>query len=134
MAEILGFDVLTAGDGRQAIDVFRRHAGDIAVVVLDLVMPHMDGVETLRELRRLRIDVPVLLATGYDEQETMKKFQDLGFAGFLQKPYRLSNLSDKLRQALEAAGRESAPLAVTESSTVDLTGWVAPSAPGRGSG
>jgi PAS domain S-box-containing protein len=105
MVKLLGFDVLTAADGRRGVEVFRRHAGDVDLVVLDLAMPRMDGPETLVELRRISSDVPVLLASGYDEKETMEKFADRGFAGFIPKPYRLSVLRRKLRAALEAAGR-----------------------------
>ncbi len=101
MAKLLGFEVLAAADGPQGIEIFRRH-DEIALVVLDLAMPQMNGAEAYLEMRRIRSDVPVLLATGYDEQETMERLADRGFAGFIQKPYRLSVLRRKLRDALEA--------------------------------
>ena len=102
MLEKLGFTVLTAEDGRAALEVFRSRGDEIVVVLLDLTMPHLDGEETFRELRRLRPDVRVILSSGYNEQETTSHFAGKGLAGFLQKPYGLRPLGEKIRQVLEA--------------------------------
>ena len=75
---------------------------EIVVVLLDLTMPHLDGEETFRELRRLRPDVRVILSSGYNEQETTSRFAGKGLAGFLQKPYGIRPLMEKIRQVLEA--------------------------------
>ncbi len=101
--ERAGYTVLTADDGRRAIDLYRMHANDIRLVVLDLVMPAMDGVETFGELRRIRKDAPVLLSSGYTEFEAMERFQGAGLRGFLQKPYTASAL-----RAAVAAGMATA--------------------------
>ena len=69
---------------------------EIVVVLLDLTMPHLDGEETFRELRRLRPDVRVILSSGYNEQETTDRFAGKGLAGFLQKPYGLRPLGEKI--------------------------------------
>ena len=87
-----GFLVETAGDGREALETFRRRRDEIACVLLDLMMPQMDGEETFRELRRIRPDVRVILSSGYNEQEAGKRFSGKGLAGFVQKPYRQSEL------------------------------------------
>ncbi len=102
LLERLGFSVLTAANGRQAIDVFRQHADVIACVLLDLTMPEMDGEETFRELRRIRQDVCVLLASGYDEDEVARRFAGKGLAGFIAKPYQYVDLLEKLRSLLGA--------------------------------
>ena len=102
MLEKLGFTVLTAEDGRAALEVFRSRIDEIVVVLLDLTMPRLDGEETFRELRRIRPDVRVILSSGYDEQETTSRFAGKGLAGFLQKPYGLRPLGEKIRQVLEA--------------------------------
>ena len=102
MLEKLGFTVLTAEDGRAALEVFRSPVDEIVVVLLDLTMPHLDGEETFRELRRIRPDVRVILSSGYNEQETTNRFAGKGLAGFLQKPYGLRPLGEKIRQVLEA--------------------------------
>jgi CheY-like chemotaxis protein len=91
MLKELGFAVITAVDGRDALDVFKS-APEIALVILDLTMPHVDGEQCFRELRRLRPDVKVIMSSGYNEQEVTQKFVGKGLAGFIQKPYRLSTL------------------------------------------
>ena len=108
MLERLGFRVLTAPDGRAAVEVFRQRtwhakepAEQIVCVLLDLTMPQMDGGETYLELRRIRPDVPVILSSGYNQQEVSQRFAGKGLAGFLQKPYQGSTLRRELRRVLE---------------------------------
>jgi PAS domain S-box-containing protein len=104
LLEWLGFTVLTAADGRQALDVFQARAHDIVCVLLDLTMPRMDGEETFRELRRLRTDARVVLSSGYNQQDVTQRFAGKRLAGFIQKPYRLEDLRRTLRAALEGGG------------------------------
>jgi len=101
MLEWLGFEVVTAADGNDALRVFSDGPDDIVCVVLDLMMPHLDGEQCFRELRRLRKDVTVILSSGYNEQEMRARFAGKGLAGFIQKPYQLAELAGKLRAALE---------------------------------
>ena len=98
--ERAGFKVFTAADGRQTIEIFRRHAGDIVAVLLDLTMPHLSGSEALDEIRRIRSDVPVILSSGYGEEEAVKRLGAKGLAGFIQKPYLPPELLAKMKQAL----------------------------------
>jgi len=100
MLEALGFSVLLANDGREAIEVFRARKDDISCVILDLTMPVMDGVDAFRELRGIDPEVVVLLSSGYNEQETMEQFEGSGLAGFIQKPYHVPLLEEKLRKVL----------------------------------
>jgi PAS domain S-box-containing protein len=100
MLEHHGFHVLTATDGREAIKLFQKHGGNIVCVLLDMTMPHMDGEETCHELRRIRKDVRVVIASGYSEQEITKRFADRPPAGFIEKPYEATTLMAKLRDAL----------------------------------
>ncbi len=102
MLERVGFQVLTAEDGGQALEVYRLHGAEISVVLLDLTMPHMDGEQTFRELRSLDPEACVILSSGYTEQDTADRFRDLGLAGFVQKPYTLEQLRERLRTALGA--------------------------------
>ncbi|MDA0814184.1 MAG: response regulator, partial [Verrucomicrobia bacterium] len=81
-----GFAVSQAGGGREAIEVFRKEQESIDCVLLDLSMPELDGVETFRELQKIRHDVRVLLNSGYAEQDVLNRVQGAGFAGVLQKP------------------------------------------------
>lgn len=101
MLKKIGFKVLTAYDGTDALNAFQRHADEIICVLLDLTMPHMDGEETFRQIRRLNKDVPVILTSGYNEQEVVGRFVGRELAGFLQKPFTYTQLFKKLRETLE---------------------------------
>jgi nitrogen-specific signal transduction histidine kinase/CheY-like chemotaxis protein len=103
MVEALGLSVLTAVDGREAVDIFTKHADEIAVVILDLSMPNMDGMAAFQELVRLRPGVRVILSSGYDELDSIKRLSGQGLAGFIQKPYSLQNLSEALEKAVRNA-------------------------------
>jgi two-component system cell cycle sensor histidine kinase/response regulator CckA len=96
MLERLGFKVLTAAHGLEGLKIFQELGGEIDCVILDLTMPEMGGEEAFRELRRLRRDVPVILSSGYNEQDVTQKFAGKGLAGFIQKPYRVANLQEVL--------------------------------------
>ena len=100
MLQKLGFDVLLAADGREALGLFEQHASRITAVILDLTMPHLDGEAAFRELRRLKADVAVILSSGYNEQDVTQRFVGKGLAGFIQKPYQVSALRAKLQQIL----------------------------------
>jgi len=100
MLKRLGFEFLLAADGRQALQIYSQHLGEISLVLLDLTMPHMDGEETFRELRLLDPQVPVVLSSGYSEQEVTSRLAGQNVAGFVQKPYTLELLRERLREAL----------------------------------
>jgi len=96
--ERAGFTVVTASNGREAVEIFRTHADAIAAVLLDRTMPAMDGEEAFDEIRRIRPDAPVVLSSGYSEQEASEKFAGRGLSGFLRKPYQARSLVEKLRE------------------------------------
>jgi len=100
MLERLGMTVITAADGRQALELFRERAEGIDCVILDLTMPRMDGRETFRELRRIRADAQVIMSSGYHDQEVMQQLAAEGSAGFVPKPYELAELRRALRPVL----------------------------------
>jgi PAS domain S-box-containing protein len=99
MVERLGFEVMTAGDGMAALEALERHTGPVAAVLLDLSMPRMGGQEALGHLRARRPDVPVILMSGYTEQEVAAKLLDgsTGAVAFLQKPFLPEDLTSILR-------------------------------------
>ena len=99
--EVMGFEVLEAADGREAVQVFSENLETIRAVILDLTMPHMDGEECFRELRKLRSDIPVILSSGYSEHEITSRFAGLGIGGFIQKPYQIATMRSKIRAVLE---------------------------------
>ena len=98
--EGFGFTVLTAGDGEEGVRVFREHAGEITCVILDFMMPKMDGVAAFGEISRIRPDVRVILSSGYDYQEATRRFAGQGLSGFIQKPYTLQSLRRELERVL----------------------------------
>lgn len=100
MLERIGFTVVSAMDGHEAIDIYREQRDDIVLVLLDLTMPYMDGEETFRELRRIDPTVRVVMSSGYTESEIAPRFAGKRLSGFLQKPYALNELTKCLRYAL----------------------------------
>lgn len=72
----------------------------IDLVLMDLTMPRMDGREACRQLRGIRPRLPVVLSSGFEEQDTLLGLQECGPAGFLQKPYSIHDLREKLGEAL----------------------------------
>ncbi|GEM_PF-2585643 len=100
MLELAGFDVLTAADGFEAIELFKKNHGRIVCTVLDLTMPHMDSGQVFRELKSIKSEVPIIISSGYDELEVVKRFSGKVLAGFIHKPYRMRNLVSKLREVL----------------------------------
>jgi len=95
-----GFTVMTASDGGDAIRVFRRHADEVAAILLDLTMPVMNGLQAAAELLRIRAGVPIILSSGYSEQEVAGRLAGKGLAGFLKKPYEPAELTGTLRKVL----------------------------------
>ena len=96
MLEHLGFSVLTAADGLQAVELYRERGKEIDLVLMDLTMPHMDGEEAFEGLHRLNPDVRVILASGYSPEDVASRFAGKGLAGVLQKPYTLAKLRESL--------------------------------------
>jgi len=95
--EQAGFRVLTAENGRLGLDVFRKQAAAIDCIILDYAMPEMGGGETLVEIRKIRSDVPVILSSGYDEDEVVANIGDQAVSAFIQKPYGAAALMERLR-------------------------------------
>ena len=96
----MGYQVTCAADGEQAIQLFRGQADRIVGVILDLTMPQLDGVQTLIRLRLIRENVPVIISSGYGEQDVMQRFEGLHVNGFISKPYTLDGLRQALDQSL----------------------------------
>ena len=105
-----GYKVLTAEDGREAVEVFRQHADTITAILLDMTMPVMSGEEAFRLIRKIRADVPIVVSTGYSEVATRELFDSGTVVGFVQKPYTAARLCERIRtvsqtvQAVRGAG------------------------------
>jgi two-component system, cell cycle sensor histidine kinase and response regulator CckA len=95
-----GYQVVLAANGREAVELFRQRGGQIAAVLLDLTMPVMGGEEALRQLKSIRPEVRVVLSSGYDEVDAVRRFAGEGLADFIQKPYTPAALATKIKKAL----------------------------------
>jgi signal transduction histidine kinase/CheY-like chemotaxis protein/HAMP domain-containing protein len=100
MLEELGFGVITARDGKEGVEIFRRMSGEIDAVLLDMTMPEMSGEEAITEMHGLRPEVRVILMSGYDEMEAANHFSLTKPAAFMQKPFQVATLAEKLRTVL----------------------------------
>ena len=98
-----GFSVVCAENGRMATDIVRRSGDRIDVVLLDLAMPVMDGEATFRALQAVRPGIRVVLSSGYQEAEALRRFSRKDLAGFIQKPYTNKRLVEIVKCALGAA-------------------------------
>jgi PAS domain S-box-containing protein len=96
MLESVGCRVSSAGDGREAVDLYRRMGKEIDAVILDIVMPNMDGIAAFRALKEINPNIRVLLSSGYSIQGDAQKLLKEGAADFLQKPFLKPDLIAKL--------------------------------------
>ncbi len=99
--EPLGYHVLLAPDGLEAVRMFRENMGGIDLVILDLSMPRKGGEDAFKEMHALDARIPVLLCCGYDEGSAQKKTNGSRFAGYLSKPFGVGTLIDKVRSTLD---------------------------------
>lgn len=100
MLERLGFEVAAATNGREALEVFQIQRDRIVIVILDVNMPEMNGIDAYKRLEEEGIEVPVVVCTGYDEHDLEHTHTSLGFAGFLPKPFTMDELKTTIEKAL----------------------------------
>ncbi|MGD1032046.1 MAG: PAS domain-containing protein [Opitutaceae bacterium] len=97
LLESAGFGVVLAEDGRRALEIFKSRPQEFSAVLLDLTMPHMNGEETFQELRKIRPEVPVVLMSGFSEEDSLDRFGGRELAGFVPKPFDRESLIAKFR-------------------------------------
>ena len=90
--------VIEAANGREGIEIYREHGDTIFLVLLDTTMPEMNGEEVFKQLRQMNPDVKVILISGYNQQDATSFFVGKGLAGFIQKPFTLEKLMEKLNE------------------------------------
>jgi two-component system cell cycle sensor histidine kinase/response regulator CckA len=101
MLDKLGYKVFTARDGKEAVEVFRKHKEEIDAIVLDMIMPKMSGGEAFDQIKKIKPEIRVLLSSGYSINGQASEILNRGCNGFIQKPFNLQNLSKSLRTILE---------------------------------
>ena len=96
----MGFDVLTAPSGKQAIRVYKKNKAEVDIVLLDMIMPGFSGGKTYAALREINPDIKVLLSSGYSLDGAASEILESGCDGFIQKPFTIEQLSQKLKEIL----------------------------------
>jgi len=101
-----GYHVLIAGSGEEALQLYQRRSGDIAPVILDMVMPGMQGREVFARLREINPEVKVIVSSAYSHDRDADDLLKQGAAGFAQKPYRIAELVGIVGEVLAGAGEQ----------------------------
>ena len=96
----LGYEGLVARNGQEAIELYQTHPTQISLVLLDMVMPKMDGPETFNELKKINPNIKILITSGYGSTAKVKKMLAQGGAGFIPKPFDLDQLSEAISDIL----------------------------------
>ncbi|MFC1553600.1 PAS domain S-box protein [candidate division KSB1 bacterium] len=96
----LGYNIITAEDGYEAIRIFKDKFKTIDLVILDMIMPKLDGKDTFRELKKIDQDVAVVLSSGYSKKDQSEEIINSGIKGFLQKPFRIHEISEMINKSL----------------------------------
>ena len=99
--KMMGYDVMTATNGRDALELYKENQVKIDLVVLDMIMPGMSGGETYDRLKGINPNVKVLLSSGYSMDGQASEILKRGCSGFIQKPFRMRHLSQIIREVLD---------------------------------
>ena len=105
--EQLHFDIITAEDGKEGVELFRSHHRNLAAVLMDMTMPVMGGLDAMTGMREINADVPIILVSGYSEVEAGSLISDNRPDAFLQKPFKAIDLKKALHEVLEKPSDKS---------------------------
>ncbi|MEI6705249.1 MAG: response regulator, partial [Deltaproteobacteria bacterium] len=104
LLEAHGFSAMTASNGSEAIEIYRERSSEIDVILMDLVMPVMGGIETYHELRKISPTLPVIICSGYGVESVEHVIKNDPHAGFVHKPYKPDELRDVLMRMMKEEG------------------------------
>jgi CheY-like chemotaxis protein len=99
--EMSGFKVLTAGNGRDGIDIYQRYKNEIDLIIMDMVMPVMDGRAAFNEIRKINPDQKIFIISGYTQREDLEDILENGAVGFLRKPFQVKEIVEKVQEILK---------------------------------
>lgn len=102
LLERLGFRVILAADGFETVDLYAEHAGDISLLLIDLNMPRLNGIEAILRIRHINPKVPVLFMSGYPREQVMERFGQQPHTDFIRKPFQSDELLAGIRNVMEA--------------------------------
>ena len=105
MLEKLGYRVIAAKDGKQAVDTIVKKGDGIDLIILDMIMPEMGGDKAFDLIREIQPAMPVILSSGYSLEGRANAIMRRGCNEFIQKPFTISELSQKVRKILDEANK-----------------------------
>ena len=101
----MGFTVEFAFDGKQAVDMVTENPTKYSIVILDLTMPVMSGEDALELIRQVSKDLPVIVSSGYDEEDMPEPSESTKYNAYLPKPYRMKQMSEVVAEVMTAVGK-----------------------------
>ncbi len=107
MLQALGFTIIEACNGREALELYQKNAAEITLVVTDMGMPVMDGYALFRELKMLNPKLPIIISSGYGETVVTSRIPREEIAGLVSKPYSFDNLRDVLKSVVECSQKQA---------------------------
>lgn len=108
MLRELGFFVIEASNGKDALELYQQNAADITLVMTDMGMPVMDGYELFSELKKLKPELPILISSGFGDVEITSKIARDEITGLISKPYRFDLLQETVKSVMEGAQSKQA--------------------------
>jgi CheY-like chemotaxis protein len=99
--EMNGYHVYTAANGQEGIDIFKKHAPQIDLIILDMVMPVMDGKQTFREIQKFKKDQKVIIISGYAKKEDLREILNKGALAFMSKPFQIDSIVEKVTKFVQ---------------------------------
>jgi PAS domain S-box-containing protein len=105
--EQLGYEVILAGDGRDGCELYRLNREQVDAVIMDIIMPRMNGRDCLREIRRINPEAKVIVFSGFVQESVMRDLQEEGIFDFIKKPFRITQITSTLERALQAPAPET---------------------------
>jgi len=110
MIEKIGYQAVCCAGGNEAIELYGRSSKEIDIVIMDLVLPDFNGGELYKKLKKINPDIKCILASGFSFASIDEDITDLGYSAFIQKPYRLTELQDLIREVSGNVKREKSGL------------------------
>ncbi len=102
MLERLGYTVVTAKNGQEAVDFHTNNPGGVDLVLLDMIMPGMEAGDTFDQLKAINPAIKVILSSGYSLDQKATEILNRGCNGFIQKPFNMKNLQDKIDEVVKS--------------------------------
>jgi len=99
----LGYDTILASSGKEGVKIYADKKDFIDLVILDMIMPEMEGKETFKKLKEINPDVKILISSGYNQDSLPEQVMDSGEAGFIQKPYNINEIAEIIKEVLYTA-------------------------------